>query len=90
MMKGDKLTDAEKADIAKKMARFTGLSEDYLVKANLRVNLFQFMKELQRSRGLTTGTAGCAVQRTDLRPAWRIRRIRSAGDRDQWRVCRGV
>src|SRR6266851_2933595 len=29
--------------------------EDYLVKANLRVNLPQFMKELQRSRGLTTG-----------------------------------
>jgi carboxypeptidase C (cathepsin A) len=55
MMKGDKLTDSEKADIARKMARFTGLSEDYLVKANLRVNLFQFMKELQRSRGLTTG-----------------------------------
>jgi carboxypeptidase C (cathepsin A) len=55
MMKGDALSDSDKADIAKKMARFTGLSEDYLVKANLRVNLFQFMKELQRSRGLTTG-----------------------------------
>ena len=55
MMKGDGLSDSDKADIAKKMARFTGLSEDYLVKANLRVNLFQFMKELQRSRGLTTG-----------------------------------
>ena len=55
MMKGDTLSDAEKAEVAKKMARFTGLSEDYLVKANLRVNLFQFMKELQRSRGLTTG-----------------------------------
>lgn len=55
MMKGDALSDSEKADIAKKMARYTGLSEDYLVKANLRVNLFQFMKELQRSRGLTTG-----------------------------------
>ena len=55
MMKGDKLTDSEKSEIAKKIARFTGLSEDYLVKANLRVNLPQFMKELQRSRGLTTG-----------------------------------
>ena len=55
MMKGDRITDSEKSEIAKKMARFTGLSEDYLVKANLRVNLFQFMKELQRSRGLTTG-----------------------------------
>jgi carboxypeptidase C (cathepsin A) len=55
LMKGDTLNAVEKADVAKKLSRFTGLGEDYLVKANLRVNLFQFMKELQRSRGLTTG-----------------------------------
>lgn len=55
LMKGDKLGEAEKAETAKKLARFTGLSEDYLIKANLRVNLPQFMKELQRSKGLTIG-----------------------------------
>jgi carboxypeptidase C (cathepsin A) len=55
LMKGDALTAAEKSDIARKVSRFTGLSEDYLVKANLRVRLFQFMQELQRNRGLTTG-----------------------------------
>ena len=55
LMKGDALTAAEKTEIAKKMARFTGLSEDYLVKTNLRVRLFRFMQELQRNRGLTTG-----------------------------------
>jgi carboxypeptidase C (cathepsin A) len=55
LMKGSNLGEAEKAAVAKKISRFTGLSEDYLVKANLRVNLPQFMKELQRSRGLTTG-----------------------------------
>ena len=55
LMKGSKLSAAEKADVAKKMSRYTGLSEDYLLKANLRVNLPQFMEELQRSRGLTTG-----------------------------------
>jgi len=55
LMKGSKLSAAEKAEMAKKVARFTGLSEDYLAKANLRVNLPQFMKELQRSRELTTG-----------------------------------
>jgi len=37
------------------LSRYTGLSEDYLVKADLRVKLGQFMEELQRSRGLTTG-----------------------------------
>ncbi len=55
LMKGSKLTDSEKAAVAKKLSRFTGLSEDYLTKANLRVILPQFMQELQRSRGLTTG-----------------------------------
>src|SRR5712691_10473628 len=55
LMKGAALSATEKAEVAKKLARFTGLGEDYLAKANLRVNLFQFMKELQRSRGLTTG-----------------------------------
>ena len=55
LSKGDKLSDADKAAVAKKMSAMTGLSEDYLIKANLRVNLPQFMKELQRSRGLTTG-----------------------------------
>src|SRR6202790_300510 len=55
LMKGDRLGEAEKSDMAKKLARFTGLSEDFLLKANLRVNLPQFMKELQRSKGLTTG-----------------------------------
>src|SRR5437870_7336523 len=55
LMKGDALGKDEKAEIVKKVARFTGLGEDYLNKANLRVRLFQFMQELQRNRGLTTG-----------------------------------
>lgn len=53
--KGSNLTEAEKSEVAKKLSSFTGLSEDYLIKANLRVTLPQFMEELQRSRGLTTG-----------------------------------
>ncbi len=53
--KGSKLTAAEKADMAKKLAHYTGLSEDYILKGDLRISLPQFMKELQRSRGLTTG-----------------------------------
>lgn len=55
LSKGKRLTAAEKSDMAKKISRFTGLSEDYLMKADLRVNLGQFMQELQRSRGLITG-----------------------------------
>ncbi len=55
LMKGSRLSATEKADIAKKMSHFTGLSEDYLIKADLRVVLPQFTAELQRSRGLVTG-----------------------------------
>jgi carboxypeptidase C (cathepsin A) len=55
LMKGSKLSSTEAADIAEKLAGFTGLGEDYLIKANLRVVLPQFQAELQRSRGLTIG-----------------------------------
>ncbi|HYL64751.1 MAG TPA: peptidase S10 [Candidatus Methylomirabilis sp.] len=55
LFKGAQLSATEKAAVAKRLSYFTGLSEDYLMKADLRVNLRQFMVELQRSRGLTTG-----------------------------------
>ena len=55
LLKGSTLSDAEKSAVAKKLSYFTGLSEDYLTKADLRVTLAQFMIELQRSRGLTIG-----------------------------------
>jgi carboxypeptidase C (cathepsin A) len=55
LLKGDTLSSAERSAVAKKLASFTGLSEDYLVRSNLRVKLPAFMHELQISRGLTTG-----------------------------------
>src|SRR5713101_2253492 len=55
LYKGAELSAAEKAAAAKKVSRFTGLSEDYLMKADLRVTLSQFRVELQRNAGLTTG-----------------------------------
>ncbi len=55
LYKGASLSTADKAAVAKKLSYFTGLSEDYLIKADLRVTLGQFNVELQRSRGLTTG-----------------------------------
>jgi carboxypeptidase C (cathepsin A) len=55
LMKGSNISATEKEDIAKKLSHFTGLSEDYLLKADLRVSLPQFNVELERSRGLTTG-----------------------------------
>ena len=55
LFKGDKISAAEKDAVAKKLSYFTGLNEDFLKKANLRVTLGQFNVELLRSRGLTVG-----------------------------------
>jgi carboxypeptidase C (cathepsin A) len=55
LFKGADLPADQKAAVAKKLSYFTGLTEDYLIKADLRVTLSQFRAELQRSTGLTTG-----------------------------------
>ena len=53
--KGSALAGDERAAALRQLAAYTGLSTDYLDKANLRVPLGQFMAELQRARGLVTG-----------------------------------
>ncbi len=55
LFKGGTLSATQKAAVAKKLSYFTGLSEEYLLKANLRPTLGQFNVELLRSRGLTSG-----------------------------------
>jgi carboxypeptidase C (cathepsin A) len=55
LFKGTELSAGERAAVAKKLSYFTGLSEDYLEKADLRVTLGQFRAELRRKEGLTTG-----------------------------------
>jgi carboxypeptidase C (cathepsin A) len=55
LYKGGALSASEKAAVAKRVSYYTGLGEDYLIKADLRVNLGQFRAELQRKEGLTTG-----------------------------------
>jgi carboxypeptidase C (cathepsin A) len=55
LFKGAALGAAEKTAVAKRLSQFTGLSEDYLLRANLRVTLGQFNAELMRTRRLTAG-----------------------------------
>jgi len=55
LLKGSRLSDADRNSVAQKLSQFTGLSADYILKADLRVSLPQFMAELQRSKGMTTG-----------------------------------
>jgi carboxypeptidase C (cathepsin A) len=55
LLKGSKLPAAERAAVRAKLSRFTGLSEAYLERADLRVTPGRFYKELLRDRGLTVG-----------------------------------
>ncbi len=55
LLKGQDLPAAERASVRRELARLTGLSEEYLEQADLRVTDQRFYKELLRDRGLTIG-----------------------------------
>jgi carboxypeptidase C (cathepsin A) len=55
LMKGSDLQGDERAAIVKKLARYSGLSEDYIDRTNLRINIHRFCKELRRDEGITIG-----------------------------------
>lgn len=55
LLKGNGLAADERAVVRKDLARFTGLSEAFLDRADLRVTPARFYKELLRDRGLTVG-----------------------------------
>lgn len=55
LMKGSALSAAERRAVAERVARFTGLSTEFVERANLRVDLPRFTKELLRDRGRTVG-----------------------------------
>ena len=55
LFKGDALTVAERAAVVKKLARYTGLSADFIERTNLRIKDQHFYKELLRWRGQTVG-----------------------------------
>ncbi|MCU0487012.1 MAG: hypothetical protein MUC85_12985 [Anaerolineales bacterium] len=55
LMKGAALPVDERAEIVRKLARFTGLSEDYIDRTDLRIEIFRFTKELLRHERRTVG-----------------------------------
>ena len=52
---GDKLSASEKDRIANVLSEYTGLSKDYILQTNLRINIHRFTKELMRSQSKTIG-----------------------------------
>ena len=55
LLKGDALTTDERARIVEKVSLYTGLSQEFVERSNLRINNQHFFKELLRERRLTVG-----------------------------------
>jgi carboxypeptidase C (cathepsin A) len=55
LMKGDRLTDAERQTVASTLARYTGLDVRYVIGSNLRIDIMRFCKELLRPEKRSIG-----------------------------------
>lgn len=55
LLRGDSLSPTEKDAIATGLSQYLGISKDFCLGANLRVNEFEFFKELLRKDGLVIG-----------------------------------
>jgi carboxypeptidase C (cathepsin A) len=55
LTKGDRLPDAERRSVAKKLALYIGLDPEYVLGTNLRVEIFRFCKELLREEKRSVG-----------------------------------
>jgi carboxypeptidase C (cathepsin A) len=66
LLKGSLLSEAERASIAQKLARYTGLSVEYIQRTNLRIEIFRFTKELLREQGRTVGRLDSRFKGIDI------------------------
>jgi carboxypeptidase C (cathepsin A) len=55
LFQGAKLPPKDRKAIVAKLARYTGLSADYIERTDLRIEIFRFCKELLRDEGRTVG-----------------------------------
>ena len=69
LAKGKSLTDAERADVVKTLARYTGLSPDYISKARLRIDPDAFRKKLLNDQEKIIGRYDARVTAPDPNPA---------------------
>jgi carboxypeptidase C (cathepsin A) len=55
LLQGTALPAEQRSAIAGKLARYTGLSQDYVERSALRIDIFRFVKELLREQRRTVG-----------------------------------
>ena len=66
LLQGDNLSEPRRREIAAKLARLTGVSAEFVERANLRIELYRFLKELRRNDGLTIGRIDARFTGRDL------------------------
>jgi carboxypeptidase C (cathepsin A) len=66
LFKGDQLDKAERDRIAEKLHRYTGLSKEYIVRADLRIYGPRFVKELLRDEGKSIGFLDARYKQDEL------------------------
>jgi carboxypeptidase C (cathepsin A) len=66
LMQGDRLPDVRRQEVVRKLAWLTGLSEEYVREANLRIEIQRFVKQLLRDRRRTVGRYDSRLLGTDL------------------------
>ncbi len=55
LFQGDALSDAHRTAVAAELSRLTGLSQAYVERSNLKIEIFRFCKELLRDQRRTVG-----------------------------------
>jgi carboxypeptidase C (cathepsin A) len=68
LQQGSELDPARKREVAEKLAHYTGLPVDYVLKADLRITGGEFEKTLQDPAGLTTGRLDTRFSGPDIDP----------------------
>lgn len=66
LLQGDRLAPEKRREIAGRVARYTGLSPEYVERSNLRIEIYRFTKELLRAEGKTVGRLDTRFTGSDL------------------------
>jgi carboxypeptidase C (cathepsin A) len=80
LFKGGRIDDAARQTIAKQVARFAGVSSEFVLESNLRIEKSRFWKELLRDQRLTIGRLDSRYTGTDKDAAGE----RPEGDPAMW------
>jgi carboxypeptidase C (cathepsin A) len=66
LMRGDKLSPDEQQQVKHRLARLTGLSEEFVARNNLRVSIGRFTKELLRHERIVVGRFDSRLKGPDI------------------------